>query len=323
MAGPLHGRLIKPMKAASGELPVGDDWVYELKWDGMRNVAFIDDDGLRLQTTNLLDSTVSFPELQAMAGAFDGFESVILDGEIVAFGSNGQPSFGAMQDRMHVKDPVDARRRATRNPVHFIVFDLLHLNGIDMFEVPFGERRRLLDEVLDSGDNWQVSTCHRDDAAALLDTVIDRGMEGLVAKRLSSRYVEGKRAPTWRKIKPRGRQEFVVGGWSEGRDGRSGTVGSLLIGVFEDEDFVHVGSVGSGLDSQSLAAWMDLVTQDARVDSPFVNEVAKMGRELHWVEPRHVIEVAFGEWTDDGHLRHPSYLGRRTDKDPTEVTRHP
>ena len=144
-----------------------------------------------------------------------------------------------------------------------------------------------------------------------------------MAKQLNSRYVPGKRATTWRKIKPRGRQEFVVGGWAEGRDGRAGAIGSLLLGIYEGGDFVHVGSVGSGLDGAALTEWMEIVTASAQTESPFINPVPKVGRDMHWVTPIHVVEVAFGEWTQDGHLRHPSYLGRRIDKQASEVTRNP
>lgn len=323
MAGPLHGRTIKPMKAVSGELPVGDDWIYEIKWDGMRIVAFVDADGIRLQTANELNATASFPELGPLAGALDGFHSLILDGEIVAFDDDGRPSFGKLQERMHVKDPVEAARRAKSTPVSYVIFDVLHVDGNDTMSLPFRDRRRLLEQIVEDGPHWRLTDVHTDGATDLLAIVTDRGLEGLIAKRASSQYVEGKRPSTWRKVKPRLRQEFVVGGWAEGRNGRSGSVGSLLVGHHvADGGLRYCGSVGSGLTATSIAEWDALIAEHAVDESPFDGPIVPTaGRRFHWVEPRFVIEVAFGEWTHDGHLRHPSYLGRRFDKDPQHVVR--
>jgi bifunctional non-homologous end joining protein LigD len=310
------------MKAAGGELPVGNDWVYEIKWDGMRAIAFIDSDGVRLQTTNLLNATVSFPELQALADAAIGTDAVVLDGEIVAAADDGTPSFRRLQDRMHIKDPAEAARRAKVAPVSFIVFDLLHLNGHDTLGLPFEDRRRLLEQLVEPGPTWRLTQVHDADGPALLEAVSSRGLEGLMAKQRTSRYHEGRRSPAWRKVKPRHRQEFVVGGWAEGKQSRTGTVGSLLIGTFENGRLQHAGSVGSGLDASALAEWGDIVARDARDDSPFLGAVPPTaGRTFHWVEPNEVIEVAFAGWEPDGHVRHPSYLGRRIDKDPTDVRR--
>ncbi len=310
------------MKAASGELPIGEEWVYEIKWDGMRAVVFIDDDGVRLQTTNLLNATVSFPELQALAEVAAGTDALVLDGEIVAAADDGTPSFRRLQDRMHIKDPAEAARRARSAPVSFIIFDLLHLNGHDTLGLPFSDRRRLLEQLVEPGPTWRLTQVHDGDGPALLEAVMARGLEGLVAKQRSSRYHEGRRSPSWRKVKPRNRQEFVVGGWAEGKQSRTGTVGSLLIGTWEDGEFVHAGSVGSGLTGDSLVEWADIVARDARADSPFSGPVPPTaGRTFHWLEPNEVIEVAFAEWEPDGNVRHPSYLGRRIDKDPTEVSR--
>jgi len=310
------------MKAASGELPSGGDWLYEIKWDGMRLVSFIDEDGLRLQTTNELNATASFPELGGLAEALDEMESVILDGEVVAFGDDGRPSFGRLQERMHIKDPAEAARRAKTTPVSYVIFDLLHLNGHDTMSLPLTDRRRLLEQLVESGEHWRLSEAHTEDPGHLLAVVTEQGLEGLIAKQPSSRYQPGKRPPTWRKIKPRNRQEFVVGGWAEGREGRAGSVGSLLLGHYVDGGLRHCGSVGSGLDAAGIRHWDELVREHAVDESPFDGPVPPTaGRRFHWIEPLFVVEVAFGEWTHDGHLRHPSYLGQRIDKDPTDVVR--
>lgn len=322
---PLARRSIRPMKAAPGEMPVSNEgWGYELKWDGMRVVSFIDSAGLRLQSANLKDATTSFPELAGLGEAFEGLDSVILDGEVVAIGEDGSPSFSLLQHRMHVSDEREAWRRASEVPVSYAIFDLLHLDGHDTMALPFQDRRRLLETLVDAGSHWRLTDLHVGDPADLLETVTDRGLEGLVAKRLTSVYVEGKRPSTWRKIKPRRRQEFVVGGWSEGRDGLSGTVGSLLLGVIVDGHLEHCGSVGSGLNTVAREEWRQRLEKAELEESPFHQRVPPtMGRSYRWTEPSFVVEVAFGEWTPDGHLRHPVYLGMRTDKDPFEVVREP
>lgn len=242
-------RFIRPMKAAPGQLPkASDDWGYELKWDGMRVVAHLQfEDGeptVRLQTGNGNNATVSYPELAGLVKLLDGFESLILDGEVVAIDADGVPSFPLLQQRMHVSDPSEAHRRAVAVPVTFAVFDLLSVNGQDTMRLPLRDRRQLLERVVDDGPHWRLTTMHTGDPSALLDSVIERGLEGLVAKSLTSTYQEGKRPSTWVKVKPRHRQEFVVGGWSEGRDGNTGNLGSLLLGYMDGDDLIHCGSVG-------------------------------------------------------------------------------
>jgi len=247
---------------------------------------------------------------------------LILDGEVVAIDSDGSPSFHLLQQRMHVSDPVDARRRAVTVPVSFAIFDLLHVNGQDTMRLPLRDRRTLLEEIVVDGPHWRITTMHTGDPAALLETVTARGLEGLVAKQLGSTYQEGKRPTTWIKIKPRHRQEFVVGGWSEGRDGNAGNLGSLLLGHMDEGELIHCGSVGSGLNDASRREWLARVSARELTAPPFANEVeGKAGRTFHWTEPVDVVEVAFNNWEADGHLRHPVYLGRRTDKDPADVVR--
>ena len=323
MAGPLSGRVIAPMKAAPGDLPSSPDgWVYEIKWDGMRIIAHLDSDGVRLQSSNGNDATVSFPELQGLEVLLDGFDSLILDGEAVAIGADGVPSFPLLQQRMHVSDPADARRRAVNVPVSFAIFDLLHVNGQDTMKLPLRDRRALLEQVVEPGPHWRLTDIHDEDPAGLLHTVTERGLEGLVAKRMTSTYQQGKRSTSWRKVKPRYRQEFVVGGWSEGRDGNAGGLGSLLLGYMENGALVHCGSVGSGLSATTRQEWQLRASQNERSTSPFVDEVPRTaGRRFHWIEPLPVVEVAFGDWEAGTNLRHPVYLGLRTDKDPNDVLR--
>ena len=313
-------KTIKPMKAASGELPVGDGWVYELKWDGMRAVAFIADDEVRFQTTNLLDCTNSFPELAGLGGAFGSYESLVLDGEIVAFDDEGVPSFGRIQQRMHVSDPAEAARRSHQVPVMYVVFDVLEINGTSTMSLRFSDRRRLLEGIVEPGRAWQLSTLYEDEPEKLLEIVAERGIEGLMAKRIDSTYQPGKRASAWCKVKPRRREEFVVGGWVTGDGNRSNSLGALVIGFHDDSGLRYAGRVGSGFNDSDLRDWMELLGDRARDESPFVDPVDKKpGRQSFFVNPDLVVEVAFAEWSQIGHLRHPSYLGRRFDKDASEV----
>lgn len=316
------------MKAVPGELPEPTgDWVYEIKWDGMRILAFLDEDGVRLASSNDNSATAAFPELAGLTDLLSGFDSMILDGEVVAMGDDGLPSFSALQHRMHVTDPKTALEKAKATPITFAIFDLLHLNGHDTGALPLSDRRSLLEQIVDEpGKHWRLTDQSLDDPLSMLKDITDKGMEGLIAKRVNSTYQEGKRARAWLKIKPTRRQEFVVGGWTEGRDGNAGGLGSLLLGVMTDGDdgeqqLLPCGSAGSGLDDESRRWWKEQLVSDAIDESPFGAPVIGHGRTVHWSAPKHVVEVGFGEWTNDGHLRHPVYLGLRNDKDPAEVIR--
>jgi len=325
MSDALRGRTIVPMKGKAESLPRGDQWVYELKWDGMRVLAFITNEAngpqVRLQSTNERDVTKSFPELQALGELASMFpEGLILDGEIVAF-RDGMPSFNALQTRMHVADPNDAARRAKITPVLFVAFDLLHLDGHDTTALPLVNRRALLEQLGDDHPCWTICEQHREDPDALLKVVIDSGLEGIMAKNLNSVYQANRRSPDWVKIKPRLRQEFVVGGWTEGRGSRAGGLGSLLVGYYDGDELHYAGRAGSGLSDTTQKEWHRRLIESA--SSPFLEApVLPREKKVHWCEPNEIAEIAFAEWGADGrHLRHPVVLGRRTDKDPTSVIR--
>lgn len=314
---------IPPMKAVSGDLPADESgWAFEIKWDGMRALAFVAGGELRLQSANLADITARFPELATLAGALSGHQ-VVLDGELVALGPGGRPSFGALQHRMHVADPCESRRRALVEPVTYMIFDLVHMDGRDVTQVPYLDRRRLLADVVPPGPRWQVPAHHGDgDGAALLAAATEAGLEGLLAKRLASRYEPGRRSPAWRKIKVRLRQEFVVGGWQPGEGGRAGTLGSLLVGYFAQGALRYAGRVGTGFTERELARLATRLEELSVPSTPFDPvPPTVVSRRARWVSPELVAEVAFGEWTDAGILRHPAYLGLRTDKAPADVVR--
>lgn len=307
------------MKAQPADTTTGDNWVYELKWDGMRQLLFITADGVRVQSSNERNVTASFPELAAMTSLLGGMSGVVLDGEAVAFDDDGRPSFSAMQRRMHITDPAEAKRRATTTPLLFVAFDVLHVDGHDTFALPLTNRRALLDQLVEDGPNWQRGSQH-DDLAPLLDVVHANHLEGVLAKRPNSTYQPGRRSPDWLKIKPRRRQEFVVGGWMAGQGNRTGRLGSLLVGFYDGDKLRYAGRAGSGLTDETIGQWQTLLVPQAQC--PFVEAPTfPRDRMVHWCEPRHIVEVAFGEWSGDHHLRHPVVLGRRTDKHPHDVVR--
>lgn len=297
------------------------NWVFELKLDGMRAVAFLSDDGVRLQSTNLRNVTASYPELNTLTELVGPLSGLVLDGEIIAFGDDGLPSFNALQHRMHVSDATEAARRSTQIPAIFVAFDLLHLDGHDTVGLPLTDRRSLLEQVFEPGEHRALAEQHRDGFESLLQGVIEAQLEGLVAKRPNSVYQPGRRSPDWLKIKPRLRQEFVVGGWLSGRGNRKGQIGSLLLGVYDDGQLIYAGSAGSGLDARSLKEWTAALTPTTT--NPFSAPVPPVERDrtLTYVEPTEVAEIAYSEWTAGKHLRHPVVLGRRTDKDPRDIVR--
>lgn len=318
-------RSLVPMKATTGDLPTGEGWVYEVKWDGMRALAFVDGSPLRIQSANERDVTVSWPELAGLPDALPA-TTALLDGELIATDGDGQPSFGRLQHRMHVTNRAEALRRAAEVPVIYMVFDLLHLDGHDLTALPLADRRRLLDQLLESGPAWRLSPIH-DDGAALLAAAIERGLEGVVAKRLDSPYEPGKRSRAWRKVKVRRRQEMVVGGWLPGEGVRTGRIGALLVGFHEragdGRPLRYAGRVGTGFTETELARLASLLAPLASDDCPFDPPPPRndLARGATWVRPELVAELAFAEWTGENRLRHPSYLGLRTDKPAADVTR--
>ena len=318
-------RSLVPMKATSADLPTGEGWTYEVKWDGMRALSFIEDGHVRVQSYNERDVTASWPELRGLPDAIPA-ATALLDGELVATDGEGRPSFGLLQQRMHVTAPAEVAARAAEVPVAYLVFDLLHLDGHDLCGLPLSDRRRLLDQVLDPGPRWRVSPLH-DDGPALLQAARDRELEGVVAKRLDSTYEPGKRTRTWLKVKVRLRQEMVVGGWLPGEGNRTGRIGALLVGYHDAPrdggPLRFAGRVGTGFKDAELmrlgALFADLATDDCPFDPPPPR--AEILRGPRWVQPELVAELEFGEWTHDDRLRHPSYLGLRDDKAAEDVTR--
>lgn len=311
---------LAPMLAKPGKLPRNQErWAFEIKWDGVRALTYSEPGGFRLRSRNRRDITASYPELRRLGRAL-GSHSAILDGEIVAFGDDGRPSFARLQERMHVASESTARRRAEKVPAVYMLFDLLWLDGHSLLELPYAERRARLEELELRGPSWQTPAAHTGDGEALLAATAEQGLEGLVAKRRDSPYESGRRSGAWLKIKNVRRQELVIGGWIPGQGKRENSIGALVVGYYDPEGrFVYAGRVGTGFSERTLRELGERLAPLRREASPF--EIGDPPREAIFVEPALVAEVGFGEWTPDGMLRHPSFLGLRDDRPAAEVGR--
>jgi bifunctional non-homologous end joining protein LigD len=313
---------ISPMLATTGELPPDDGaWALEMKWDGVRALGYAQGGELRLLSRSGRSVTASYPELQGM-GADLPPAGAVIDGEVVALGQDGAPSFESLQLRMHVTDAAQARRLAAEAPVSYLAFDLLWLEGRPLLGEQYRVRRALLDELALAGPRWQAPPSFTGEPAAdILRVSVLQGLEGVVAKRLDSRYVQ-KRSPSWRKIKNVIRQEVVVGGWRPGKAGRAGQIGSLLVGIGGTDGLGYVGHVGSGLTDHDLALLGGRLAALRRDTQPFAGPVPhEHARDAVWTEPLLVVDVSFSGWTSAGMMRHPVYKGLRSDKDPAQVVR--
>ena len=303
------------MLATKGDRVPGAGWTHEVKWDGMRVLVDRDVRGLRIWSRNENDVTVSFPELHALV---DIGEDFLLDGEVVALGE-GVPSFGALADRMHVRDANRARRLAEANPVTLIVFDLLRLDGEDLCSRPFSERRGLLeglglDTVPDRMGSWHVPPTY-DDGQMLLEAAEQQGLEGIVSKRLSSRYRPGQRSRDWLKFPIRPTGSFAVGGFRF-ETGSTHRLGAVLVGQPTAAGLEFRGRVGSGLAGKASSQLADLLTPLVVADSPFTEVLPRLDRlGTVWVRPEVVVDVQYLKLTNDGRLRQPAYRGIRADLD--------
>ncbi|MGO4383045.1 ATP-dependent DNA ligase [Specibacter sp. RAF43] len=333
-----------PMLATPGtaaDLHATDEWSLEMKWDGIRAIAVVAGGDVRLTSRNGQDLTGTYPELAAELAEQVPADAVVLDGEIVALNASGRPDFGVLQTRMKLNRPADVQRAARTTPVHYMVFDVLEVDGIATVGQGFAHRRALLEKLLadlpGSGPGGRRGAGVLDEAALVqlsplvegtVQEAMERsralGLEGLVAKRRTGRYRGGRRSPEWIKLKHVNTQEVVVGGWRDGKGIRAGTVGSLLVGIPDRAGkLVYAGRVGSGFSDPELAELARTVRRLGRKSPPFAAVPAADSRDAHWITPTLVGEVSYTEWTGGGRLRHPVWRGWRLDKSASQVAAEP
>jgi bifunctional non-homologous end joining protein LigD len=316
---------LRPMLAVTGAVPRDlGSWALEMKWDGVRALAYIERGQVRLMSRTERDITVAYPELARLGNA-SLRKQLLLDGEIVVFGDGGWPEFEALQPRMHVTSAAQAAMLAGQTPVTYLIFDVLQLDGRPVVDLPYAGRRALLEELALAGPYWQTPPSFPgEDFAAVQGVSLEHQMEGVVAKRLDSVYTPGVRTDHWRKLKNVQRQEVVVAGYKPGQGNRTGQVGSLLIGVHDESGLIYAGHVGTGFSADTLRMLGDKLRPLRRADSPFDGPVPpEHARPAVWVEPDLVIDVTFDRWTRAGRMRAPVYKGLRDDIDPAAVIREP
>ena len=310
-----------PMLAVAGELPPraqDGGWGFEFKWDGVRAVTAVRGGRTELWARSGTPITDRYPELRHVPEALARAD-VVVDGEVVALDRLGRPDFGLLQGRMHRTGGAEVARLAAAAPVTYLVFDVLAVGGRSLLDLPYAERREHLDGLGAQGHRWVTTPWFRGGGADVHAASRANGLEGVVAKRLDSVYRPGVRAPEWRKVKHLRMQSVVVGGWRPGRGRRAGGVGSLLVGVHDDDGrLVYAGHVGTGFTDAMLR---DLGAALApRRTSPFADALPRdVARDAVWAEPDLVGEVAFAAWTADGRMRHPAWRGLRDDLDVDDV----
>jgi len=313
---------IHPMLATSVDEPFdGPDWFFEIKWDGYRAVAFIDNGKVRLVSRNQNDLTPRYPELKDLP-QFVQAKTAILDGEVVALDDQGRASFSLMQQRTGFRP--GGRRAATNAdvPVLYYAFDLLYLDGYDWRRVPLEDRKKKLAEILLPADSLRYSDHSEKQGRALFEIAKQRGLEGILAKKRDSIYQE-RRSSEWLKVKIRRNLECVIGGYTE-PEGSRAHFGSIVLGLYDKQTrLIHVGQAGSGFNQKSLEEIWKLLKKRETRQKPFYGEVEAL-RKVSWVKPELVAAIEYAEWTEGAtggsgpKLRAPVFLGLRDDKDPKD-----
>jgi len=307
------GQTYKPMLATLAEdVPRGAGWTFEVKWDGYRAIATESGGDTTLTSRNGNDLTARFQTVAKEIPKAVKTPDCVLDGEVCALDESGRSSFSAMQ------------QGKAGTPIVYYVFDVLEIEGEPVIDLPLVERRKLLEGLLDRRNKTVRLSETFDDGEALLEAAKQQRLEGIMAKRLDSRYLPGRRTRDWLKIKTHAEQEFVVVGYTKGTGRRASSFGSLVLGYYVSNELVYAGNVGTGFNNKEIEKLLDKL-RPLRRDTPPFREAPKMPKvrksDVIWVEPKLVVEVEFAEWTHDGRLRAPSYKGLREDKSPEEVRR--
>jgi bifunctional non-homologous end joining protein LigD len=289
------------MKATMGSpthVPDGDEWAFEIKWDGYRTIVHIDSGAVRLQSTAGHDVTSRWPELHGLGDAVNA-RSAILDGELVVFDDDGRPSFDLVQ-----QSGTGSSRQAVLQ-----LFDVLQVDGTDTVDLPYVDRRRLLEQIVEPGPNWTVPVHVVGEGAELVAATAEHGLEGVIAKRLDSTYRPGTRSREWLKIKHRTRVELTIGGFTAGAGNRTTTFGALLLGTPSAAGLRFAGGVGTGFDQPTLESLTAILRDRITDQCPFDPEPpAAIRRTATWVEPVLRATVDIAEFTNDGLVRHASFV---------------
>lgn len=306
-----------PMLATLIDEPFDDDdWLFEIKWDGYRAICTVQEDGsMQLLSRNGLDLLKKFPELQALASAWNTLP-IVVDGEIVSLDAKGRSSFQRLQESISSGRGGSSARKAPA--LTYAAFDLLYADGKDLRKTPLDERKALLERAIADDDVVLYSKHVAGKGRALYRQAEKQQLEGIIGKKRESLYVE-RRTRDWVKIKAQLMQECVIGGFTEPRGSRTG-FGALLMGLYDGKKLYYVGHVGTGFNTKLLKSMTADLKKIERKTSPFANEVDS-NTKAHWVDPKLVAQVRFTEWTRDGYLRQPAFLGLRIDKDPKECVR--
>ncbi len=308
MASPFKCWPIKPMLAEKAKEPLdSEEFLYELKWDGTRCIAYIQGSNVRLQNRRLLDITYRYPEFGSLAKAVDG-EDVILDGEIVML-KEGVPDFKTLQRREHITDPHRISILSRLSPAMYIVFDILYFRQERLFKRPLMERRRLLEELVREGEHIIISRTYRE-GIPLFREAVKRGFEGIMAKERRSLYQPGVRSRSWLKIKKTIDIDAVVCGWI---DSEKRPFASLVLGLYRNSTLVHIGQVGTGFTEKERREIIEIL-REKETGVPLFEHPSG----VRWVIPDTVVRVTAMEWTESGKLRAPVFLGLRSDKRPEE-----
>jgi bifunctional non-homologous end joining protein LigD len=310
--GAMPSRL-EPMLATPAEQPFSDpNWLFEIKWDGVRALAWIHDGALTLRSRNENDFTKRYPELAGLPRELAARQA-ILDGEIVALDARGHSDFELLQERMHVRAPSD--NLVSQVPAVYFVFDLLYCDGYDLREAPLIERKQLLQKLLRTSERFRYSDHQVEHGKELFKLAEESGLEGMLAKRIDSRYVSG-RSNSWLKLKIAKTIDAVVGGWTAARTPAL-PLGSLLLGMYEGKKLRFIGHVGSGFDARKLGELSKRLKELATPTCPFAM-VPETNEKPSWVSPALVARVKFSGWTDEHSLRHPVFLALREDARPAD-----
>lgn len=309
---------IEPMKAQiAGRVPRGDEWLFEVKWDGVRAIAFIENEEVRLQSRTGHRCERQYPELSTIHHQLVGAQ-VVLDGEIAVLDPKGVSQFHLIQPRIANSDPNSIAHLSRSTPVVYFVFDLLYLDGYDLRGVALADRKALLHQVLKPNATLRISEAFPGAGEEMLEAARENGLEGLLAKRAGSRY-ESRRSSDWLKIKIVNEQEFVIGGFTEPQGDRA-YFGALVLGVYDAGKLRWVGNVGTGFNQKSLAGLYAKLEPLVTKECPFA-ERPRPDRGMTWVKPQFVCQVKYAAWTQDNRLRAPVFLGLRDDVRPREVAK--